>query len=112
MTFESCGYIYLSISLKLINKLKRKKTTWKRNKYRKGGKLTEPRLQEPSLLRGVRIQFCCVICGIRAIVLRLFLQKADMAIQVGRGAGRWRPVANAEVLGMLQRVEARMDAME
>ena len=37
---------------------------------------------------------------------------ADMAIRVGRGAGRRRPVANAEVLGMLQRVEARMDAME
>ena len=37
---------------------------------------------------------------------------ADMAIRVGRGAGRRRPVANAEVLGMLQRVEARMDVME
>ena len=36
----------------------------------------------------------------------------DMAIRVGRGVGRRRPVANAEVLGMLQRVEARMDAME
>ena len=37
---------------------------------------------------------------------------ADMAIRVGRGAGRRRLVANAEVLGMLQRVEARMDAMD
>ena len=35
-----------------------------------------------------------------------------MAIRVGRGAGRRRPVANAEVLGMLQRVKARLDAME
>ena len=35
-----------------------------------------------------------------------------MAIRVGRGAGRRRHVANAEVLGMLQRVDARMDAME
>ena len=35
-----------------------------------------------------------------------------MAIRVGRGAGRRRPVANAEVLGILQRFEARMDAME
>ena len=36
---------------------------------------------------------------------------ADMEIRVGRGAGRRRPVANAEVL-MLQRFEARIDAME
>ena len=35
-----------------------------------------------------------------------------MAVRVGRGVGRRRPIANAEVLGMLQRVEARMDAME
>ena len=35
-----------------------------------------------------------------------------MAIRVGRGAGRRRPVANVEVLGLLQRVEARMDAIE
>ena len=56
--------------------------------------------------------FVAVICGIRAVVFKLFLQKVDMAIRVGRGAGRRRPVANAEVLGMLQRVEARMDAME
>ena len=37
---------------------------------------------------------------------------ADMAIRVGRGAGKRRPVANTKVLGMLQRVEARIDAME
>ena len=35
-----------------------------------------------------------------------------MAIRVVRGAGRRRPIANAKVLGKLQRVEARMDAME
>ena len=35
-----------------------------------------------------------------------------MAIRVGRGAGRRRPIFNTKVLGMLQRVEARMDAME
>ena len=37
-----------------------------------------------------------------------------MAIRVGRGAGRrrGRTVANAEVLGILQRFEARMDVME
>ena len=35
-----------------------------------------------------------------------------MAIRVSRGAGRRRPIANEEVLGMLQRVEARVDAME
>ena len=35
-----------------------------------------------------------------------------MEIRVGRGAGRRRPVANAEVLEILQRFEARVDAME
>ena len=35
-----------------------------------------------------------------------------MEIRVGRGAGRRRLVANVEVLGMLQRVEARMDVIE
>ena len=35
-----------------------------------------------------------------------------MAIRLGRGAGRRRPVANAEVLEVLQRVEAKMDAVE
>ena len=35
-----------------------------------------------------------------------------MAIRFGRGAGRRRPIANAKVLGMLQRVKARMDAIE
>ena len=37
---------------------------------------------------------------------------ADMAIRLGRRAGRRRPVANAKVLEVLQRVEARMDAVE
>ena len=45
--------------------------------------------------------FVAVICGIRAIVFELFLQGANMAIQIGRGAGRRRPVANAEVLEIL-----------
>ena len=35
-----------------------------------------------------------------------------MAIRIGRGAGRRIPVANAEVLEILQRFEAKMDAME
>ena len=37
-----------------------------------------------------------------------------MAVRVARGAGRrrGRPVSNAEVLETLQRVQARLDAME
>ena len=40
------------------------------------------------------------------------MQRADMAIRIGRVAGRRRLVANAEVLEVLQRVKARMDAVE
>ena len=61
---------------------------------------------------GVRIQFVAVICGIRAIVFELFLQRVDMEIRIGRGASRRRHVANTEVLEILQRFEARVDAVE
>ena len=75
--------------------------------------MTEPRLQWiPSLLRGSKFSFFASFVVSEPLFLRLFLQKADMAIRVGRGAGRRRLVTNVEVLGMLQRVEARMDAME
>ena len=39
-------------------------------------------------------------------------QIINMAIRVGRGAGRRRPISNAEVLETLQRFKARMDAIE
>ena len=35
-----------------------------------------------------------------------------MAIRIGRGVGRRRPVANTEVLEILQRFEAKVDVME
>ena len=56
--------------------------------------------------------FIVVICGIRVVVFESFLQRVDMAVRIGRGAGRRRPVANAEVLEILQRFEARVDVVE
>ena len=63
---------------------------------------------------GVDFQFRCCHLWYQSYCFELFSQRTDMAIRVGRGAGRRRggPVSNVEVLGILQRFEARMDAME
>ena len=43
----------------------------------------------PALLSGPEFNFVAVNCGIRAI-FELFLQRINMEIQAGRGAGRRR----------------------
>ena len=61
---------------------------------------------------GARLSILLLSIVVSECVFELFLQRINMAIRVGRGAGRRRPVTNAEVLETLQRVQARMDAIE
>ena len=99
--------IYLPNATNLINKLEVRESRPRGVNQREV--LTEPRYSWPSLLGVQNFSFVVSFVASELLFEVVF---DDMEIWVGRGVGRRRPVANAEVLGMLQRVEARMDVIE